>query len=191
MARPGERADNFPMSFDTVLVGDLQIPDEQVERWLGAEVCSVDVPWLVFLGGTRLVTRRAEALVDAVMETVVPAHELNEVSFESGKLTVHAHVSKDIFFELIEPLAMIYASAAKVGACGTLTVSGHHSMPFGYRINAGWGSAKLKALSMADLQVFATSEPAKRVEEKLRQRLDQMLGQPAHAAGQEPLFVAR
>jgi|CXWL01.1.fsa_nt_gi hypothetical protein len=179
------------MSFDTVMVGELQLPQEQTERWLSSQVCSIDVPWLVFLGGSRLVTSTPEALMTAVSETAVAPHELNDFEFSSGRLTVHARVSKDIFFELIEPLAMLYASAARVGAGGTLTVSGHHSLPFGYRIHAGWGRAKLKALSTDQLEAFAQSRPGLRVEEKLRHRMDMMLERPVQLASSELLFAAR
>lgn len=191
MALSLNRVDNFAMSFDTVMVGELQLPGEQTERWLSAEVCSIDVPWLVFLGGTRLLHSTPEALLTSVTETLVPPHELCEMTFAEGRLTVHARVSKDIFFELIEPLAMIYASAARVGAGGTLTVSGHHSLPFGYRIHAGWGRAKLKALSPKELEAFAHSQPGQRVEEKLRQRLDTLLERPVRLASSELLFAAR
>ncbi len=167
------------MGFDVAVLGNLSLPERNLEEWLTAPVVARAFAFLGELGGEDARLTTPEALLAMLAEVVVAPHEFLNLERLDGQVSVRGFVTDDTWGQVAQSLALLFASAAAFGGQGALEFSGYQGLRFGARVTSGAGAAHFFPLAAGELAALERSPAWRELDDLIHARFDALVGRIA------------
>lgn len=164
------------MGFDVAVLGNLSLPERNLEEWLASPVAAETFAFLSELGGEDARLETPEALLAMLGEVVVAPHEFLTLERVDGQVAVRGFLTDDTWGQVAQSLALLFASAAAFGGQGELAFSGYQGLRFGAKVSAGAGAVRLTRLAEAEQAALERSPAFRELDELIHARFDALVG---------------
>jgi hypothetical protein len=165
------------MAYDAVVFGELAVPEQNVDAWLSGEVSAAEFTgWPDDFFDWSYGGRTPDAMLEELRALTLPAHEFVDLELNGGVLRVRGLVSRDTLTEIADPLACLFRSGALHQGLGQLTLSGHRTTAFGYRVFAAYGGSRVQVLSTDEVGAIERSQVARELDARAAKVFAQLLG---------------